>query len=70
MPTNLAWTQQHGGLNVTITSKVVVYTPDEKAEQLYLFLLYPFLFLCALHSQKIHQPIGGYSRHRCGYNLE
>ncbi len=33
-----------GGLNVTITSQVLVYTPAERAEKL-LFLLYPCL-LC------------------------
>jgi hypothetical protein len=41
MPKNLAWTQQRHGLNVTITSKVVVYASAERAKK----LLYPFL-LC------------------------
>ncbi len=47
MPENLAWTQQHLGLNEAITSKVVVYKPAERAEKIYLFLLYPFL-LCGI----------------------
>jgi hypothetical protein len=41
MPKSLAWTQQHDGLNVTITSEVVVYASAERAKK----LLYPFL-LC------------------------
>jgi hypothetical protein len=45
MPKNLAWTQQRGGLNVTIMSKVVVYAPAEITDKLPLVLLYPFL-LC------------------------
>ncbi len=40
MPENLAW-------NEAITSKVVVYEPAERAEKIYLFLLYPFL-LCGI----------------------
>jgi hypothetical protein len=41
-----------GGLNVTITCKVVVYTPAERTDTVYctlhLFLFYPFL-LCGLN---------------------
>jgi hypothetical protein len=37
MPKGLAWTQQHNGLNVTITSKVVVYASADRAEKLPLF---------------------------------
>ncbi len=32
MPKNLAWTQLHNGLNVTITSKFVVYALADRAE--------------------------------------
>ncbi len=41
MPKNLAWTQQHDGLKVTIMSEVVVYASAERAKK----LLYPFSFV-------------------------
>ncbi len=46
MPKNLAWTRQQVD---SITSQVVVYAPDERAEKLLLFLLCPYL-LCGIAS--------------------
>ncbi len=51
MPKNLAWTQQHGGLHVTITGKVVVYDPAESKKTPPFSPLYPFL-LCGMHYKK------------------
>jgi hypothetical protein len=45
---------QVGGLNVTITSQVVVYAPAERAEKLLLFLLYPYLLCDANLRKKTH----------------
>jgi hypothetical protein len=53
MPKNLVWTQPQVDLNVTITSKVVVYAPAERAEKLLRFLLYP-RFLCGCR-QKVQK---------------
>ncbi len=51
MANNLAWTQQHCGLNVTITSKDVVYAPAESKKTPPFSPLYPFL-LCGMHYMK------------------
>ncbi len=48
MSKNLAWTQQRGGLNVTIMIKVVVYAPTEITDKLPLFLLCGFIFLVSV----------------------
>ncbi len=40
-------------LNGTITSKVVLYAPAERADTLLLFLLYTFL-LCGFTNQLVH----------------
>jgi hypothetical protein len=45
------------GLNVTITSQVVVYASDEKAEKLLLFLLYPYLICGVDKADRAHSPI-------------
>jgi hypothetical protein len=39
MPKNLAWTHNIGGLNVTFTSQVVVYTPAERADTVHSFFI-------------------------------
>jgi hypothetical protein len=42
-----------GGLNVSITGKVMVYAPAERADTLHPFLLFPFL-LCGAHHHIIY----------------
>ncbi len=54
-----------GGLNVTITSQVVVYATAERAKKLHLFLIYPFL-LCGLEFRLKIQGIWG-PLHRVRY---
>jgi hypothetical protein len=53
MPKILLRHSNSGGLNVTITSKVMVYAPAERADTLHPFLLYSFL-LCGAHHHIIY----------------
>jgi hypothetical protein len=48
-----------GGLNVTITSQVVVNAPTERAEKLILFLLYPYLLCGGSYTYSVLYSVQG-----------
>jgi hypothetical protein len=50
-----------GGLNEAITSLAVVYSPAERAEKLFLFLLYPCL-LCGCIRGDRKKPTPGFAK--------